>query len=171
MNIKRHTTVLLAGLLAGAAWGQTPVRPLNLKLPPGDMPSSSASAATAPAGSATVTGNMPALPAPGAADAASTSDAARPAPGKYYGDTSGRIADVADTPACDDSTYNKAQVHGSVSTGIFSGSHVGTGTYEGGNVNVTKRLGSCDDPRGGVNMSISVGASHLNGRGYRGNDH
>ena len=146
MHAKWSITVLAASLLATSAWAQSANKPLNLTLPPSDVPAVSATAA-APA---------------------------RAAPGIYYGDTSGRLGnnDASDAVACDDSTYDKAQVHGSVSTGIVSGSHIGTGTYDSGDVNITKNLGSCDDPKGGVRMSISVGTSHFNGRGrgygYRG---
>lgn len=145
MNLKSPVALLAASLLATSAWAQTTGKALNLKLPPSDVPAVSATAAPP----------------------------ARPAPGVYYGDTSGRLGtrDTGDAVACDDASYDKAQVHGSVSTGIFTGSHLGTGTYDSGNVNITKNLGSCDDPKGGVSMSISVGTSHLNGRGYRGYGH
>ncbi len=172
--LTRCTTALLASLLAStAALAQTGNQPLNLKLQPGSVPAASASAADAPAAASSapiMTGSVPALPSPAADAAASHAAATQPAPGVYYGDTSGRMGntEVAEAPACDDSTYNNAQVHGSVSTSIFSGSHMGTGTYQAGNVNITKRLGSCDDPKGGVSMSISVGAGQFNGRGERG---
>ena len=170
MNIKRPATALVASLLMAAAWGQTSNKPLNLKLPAGSLPASSASAATsAPASagsSATVTGSVPALPPPADATAASAPPAP-PAPGVYYGDTSGAMGNTgtAQAQTCDDSTYNQPQVHGSVGMGVMAGNHV-SGNYQTGSVSVSKRLGSCDDPKGGVSMSISVGDGHFNGRGY-----
>jgi hypothetical protein len=129
-----------ASLLAGAALAQTPPA-LNLKLPANAAPAPSATVAT------------PATDPPGA----------------YYGDTSGRMGNtVASAPACDDSTYNKPEVHGSVGIGVMSGRQMDTGTFSTGNVNVTKRYGSCDDPTGGMSMSISVGGTHFHdgGRGH-----
>ncbi len=139
MKIKRHILVLASSLLVTSAWAQTGGKPLNLKLPPSDVPAASASSGK-PASSA---------------------------PGVYYGDTSGRMGNTTtdQASACDDSTYNKPQVHGAVSTGVVSGSHIGTGTWTGGEVNVSKAFGSCDDPGGGVSMSISVNQGQFNGRG------
>jgi len=132
-------------LLAAAAYAQAPP-PLNLKLPAGGVPASAATAAP------------PAAPAQPAASQ----------PGTYYGDTSGRMGNTvasAPAPACDDSTYNQPQVHGAVGMGVMSGSRVGTGSYETGTVNISKRYGSCDEPSGGVSMSISVGQGHFSPRG------
>jgi hypothetical protein len=142
------TLLAAAGLLiAAAACAQAPP-PLNLKLPGEATP---AAAGTTRA------------PSPTAVPAANT------APGVYYGDTSGRmgniVADAPVAPPCDDSTYNEPQVHGSVGAGVMSGSRIGTGSYESGTVNVSKRYGSCDQPTGGVRMSISVGQGHLSPRG------
>ncbi len=167
MNIKRHVTALVASLLMTAAWGQAADKPLNLKLPAGEMPAPSASAASAPASassSATVTGSVPALPPPADASPASQPPA-HAAPGVYYGDTSGSMGDTGRgrRPACDDSTYNQPQVHGSVGMGVMAGSHM-SGNYQTGSVSVSKRLGSCDDPKGGMSMSISVGGGHFDGR-------
>lgn len=138
MTSKSYFLACAASLLAGAALAQTPPA-LNLKLP----------ATTAPASSASAT--KPATDPPGA----------------YYGDTSGRMGNtVASTPTCDDSTYNQPQVHGSVGVGVLSGRQMGTGTFSTGNVSVTRQYGSCDDPTGGMSMSISVGAEHFHGRGH-----
>ncbi|MHB1271989.1 MAG: hypothetical protein ACYCZD_04325 [Rhodanobacter sp.] len=158
MNMKRLFSIVAGSLLASSVWAQTNGRPLNLQLPPGDVPAAS-STAIAPAAAAAnpiMTGSVPAI-SPTAAPTSKT-------PGVYYGDTSGRIGNdtTAAAPACDDATYNKAQVHGSVGMGVAAGNHV-SGNYQTGTVNVTKRLGSCDDPHGGMSMSISVGTSHLNG--------
>jgi hypothetical protein len=127
--------VLLATLLAAPAWSQTAGRPLNLKLPPSDLPA-----------------------------AASTAPRPASAPGVYYGDTSGRTAadDQPATHACDDATFNKPQVHGSVGMGVMSGRHV-DGSYQQGTVNLSKAFGSCDHPTGGVSLSIGTGSGHFHG--------
>lgn len=144
--MKRLIGVIAGSLLVGSVWAQSASQPLNLKLPPAgamppsDLPASSASSAK-PAGNA---------------------------PGVYYGDTSGKMGqtgEIARATDCDDSTYNQPQVHGAVSTGVMTGSHIGTGTFNAGEVNVSKRYGSCDDPSGGVSFSIRVGESDFHGRG------
>src|SRR5690349_5368470 len=111
---------LLASLLTAPAWSQSASQPLNLKLPPSDFPV-----------------------------AASTAPKPATAPGVYYGDTSGRIADDEEggIDHCDDATYNQAQVHGSVGMGVMSGSHV-DGSYQHGTVSLSKAFGSCDHPTG-----------------------
>lgn len=149
MNMKRPTIALASILLVGSAWAQTATKPLNLKLPPGDVPAASSTSA-APASSST------------------TAAAAKPAPGVYYGDTSGRMSDsrTADTSTCDDSKYNDAQVHGSVGMGVVGGNHV-SGTYQTGEVSVTKALGDCEHPSGGIGFSVSVGQGNFHrGHGY-----
>jgi len=149
MNIPRHLVAIAVGLLATTAWAQTTGKPLNLKLPPGDLPAASA---TAPA---------PATPK------AATPKTAGDAPGVYYGDTSGRMGNtepVAEVPDCDDATYDQPQVHGSVGMGVMSGSHT-SGNYQSGTVSVSKNLGDCDHPRGGVSFSIGVDQGHFHGRG------
>lgn len=134
-----------ASLLAGAALAQAPP-PLNLTLPADAVPASSASTASG----TTLAGTPAADP-----------------PGVYYGDTSGSMSQTADVDsarACDDSTYNQPQVHGSVGMGAMSGRHVGSGTFTTGSVRVSRQYGSCDEPGGGVSMSISVGDTHFHGR-------
>ncbi|WP_233843269.1 hypothetical protein [Dyella sp. 2HG41-7] len=147
---RRVIAALTASLLMTAAWAQTGNQPLNLKLPGGYQGyPASASTAAQPAssnngkGSVTVNGHPAAI---------------SPAPGVYYGDTSGaRGNDHAGVAqACDDSTYNKAQVHGSVGMGVVGGSHIGTGSYQSGNVSVVQNTGSCDHPTGSVGVSIGV---------------
>ena len=122
--------VLLAtGLLASSAWAQSVSKPPNLELPPSsDLPASNASDAN-PASAST-------------------------APGVYYGDTNGvtvagRAASNPDAMAdsCDDATYNKPQVHGSVGVGVAAGNHVSV-NYQSGTVNITKPLGDCKHPSG-----------------------
>ena len=140
MTIQRLLPALLLTLLAVPLWAQTTGKPLNLKLPPSDLPAAGGTAA-APA---------------------------RDAPGTYYGDTSGRMgnndsATAATTADCDDYRYNQPQVHGSVGMGVVSGNHFG-GSYQTGRVNLTKAFGSCDHPTGGVSISIGGGTGHFNGR-------
>lgn len=134
MKTKRQiTALLLATVLAGSAWAQT--APLNLKLPPSSLPASSAT----------------------------TTKPAAAKPGVYYGDTSGRLGNTERAsvqPECDDSTFNQPQVHGSVSTGIATGSRMGTSTWNAGTVNVRKQFGNCDDPGSSVDISIGVGNSN-----------
>jgi hypothetical protein len=151
----RALIALAASLLVPSAWAQTANQPLNLKLPgsyqgypasssTSAQPASSASTAGKPKGAVTVNGHAAA------------------APGVYYGDTSGRRGnDEAAVPACDDSTYNKPQVHGSVGMGVVSGSHIGTGSYQSGVVSMVQNTGSCDHPTGSV--GVSIGVSRLGG--------
>jgi hypothetical protein len=144
--------------LATAAVAQE--KPLNLKLPPDYVPapaSTAAAPATSTAPAATKSGDNVAV----------TPSRPKDPPGTYYGDTSGRMAgaDVADdVPRCDDATYNKPQVHGSVSTGVVSASHGGSGSYQAGTVSLSQAFGSCDHPTGGVSISVGGGSGHF-GRG------
>lgn len=144
MNIPRFFPAMLATLMVTSAWAQSASKPLNLKLPPSDLPAASSSAAVAASPSSS-------------------------APGVYYGDTSGRMGntEVASDarPPCDDSTYNQPQVHGSVGVGVMSGRHV-SGNYQTGTVSVSKAFGSCDDPSGVVNFSISSGTGRFHDRGH-----
>ena len=140
MNIPRFLPALLVTLLALPAWAQTASKPLNLKLPPSDLPAPSSTAA-APA---------------------------RNAPGVYYGDTSGRMGnndttDAATGTDCDDYRYNQPQLHGSVGMGVVGGNHM-SGNYQTGTVNITKAFGSCDHPSGGVSISVGGSTGHFNGR-------
>ena len=157
MQIQKFLPVLLAACLTTAAWAQTAGKPLNLKVPPGD--------ASAPASSASTAGSTV---SPASASPANAASSAR-APGTYYGDTSGRMGntEVASDArqACDDSTYNQAQVHGALGMGVMSGNRV-SGSYQTGEVSVSKAFGSCDDPHGGVSFSISGGTGNFQGRGH-----
>ena len=146
--MKRLVIALTASLLATAALAQTSGQPLNLKLPPqNDLPPSD-------------------LPAHGASTAKPASSSA---PGVYYGDTSGSTSSsderAASVQHCDDSTYNQAQMHGSVGMGVVGGNHV-SGNYQTGAVSITKNLGDCDHPTGSVNFSIGVGQGNFHGRGW-----
>ncbi len=141
MKIKQQLTALATTLLVASAWAQTTGKPLNLKLPPSDLPVASSS----------------------------TAKPASQAPGVYYGDTSGRmgnaISDSAEASDCDDSAYNQPQLHGSVGTGVVAGSHM-SGNYQTGTVNLSQRFGDCDHPTGGVSISVGAGTGHFNGRGH-----
>lgn len=173
MNVKPLFLASVISLLATSAWAQSSTQALNLKLP-SNLPASSSTTAAAPASSA----SSASRPAPANVSAAATTARNGSAtnapisttPGVYYGDTSGRLGDndTADSQRCDDSKYDKAQVHGEVSTGIASGSRMGTSSYEGGTINVTKAFGDCDHPSGGVSFSISVNQTNFNGGRYRG---
>lgn len=153
--MKRLFGVIAGTLLIGSVWAQSASQPLNLKLPAGastpssDLPASSSAVADA-------------------SQPASAGTSAKPAPGVYYGDTSGRMGnadrDTASSQACDDSTYNQPQMHGSVGMGVVAGSRM-SGTYQTGAVNITKNLGDCDHPTGAVSFSINVGNGNFHGRG------
>jgi len=147
MNMQRLLAALAASLLAASAMAQTSRKPLNLKLPPNSLPAASSTAAP-PAGSST------------------TAKPSSRAPGVYSGDTSGSMGNTGETartqPACDDSTYNQPQIHGSVGMGVVGGSHM-SGNYQTGTVNVSKAFGSCDDPHGGVSISIGGSNGHFHG--------
>lgn len=154
MNMKRPILALASTLLVGSVWAQTATQPLNLKLPPGGVPAASSTSA-APASTST------------ANTSTTNSTTSKPAPGVYYGDTSGDRGDrgdsrTADASTCDDSKYNDAQVHGSVGMGVVGGNHV-SGSYQTGEVSVTKALGDCEHPTGGIGMSISVGQGNFHG--------
>ncbi|WP_329742824.1 hypothetical protein [Dyella sp. A6] len=146
----RPALVLAAALLAAPVLAQTSSdgKPLNLKLPPETLPASSSTAA-----------------APAHAGSVAAAPASR-APGVYYGDTSGRMGNTGETarsrPACDDSTYNQTQMHGSVGAGVVAGNHM-SGNYQSGMVNISKAFGSCDDPEGGISISIGASNGHFHG--------
>ncbi|MDE2497162.1 MAG: hypothetical protein KGK35_04970 [Xanthomonadaceae bacterium] len=150
MNAIRNAALLTVCVVAGAASAQTTKPPLNLQLPPSDMPAAANTAASHPASKpATDRYGNPVSP-----------------PGVYYGDTSGRPA-TPDTRVaaqhCDDATYNQPQMHGSASMGVMAGNHV-SGNYQAATVNMTRNLGDCEHPSGSVGLSISVGQSRFGGR-------
>ncbi|RDS86767.1 hypothetical protein [Dyella psychrodurans] len=150
---RRAITALTTSLLVTAAWAQSASQPLNLKLPPNSSTASAAPAKPQPASASSSQPNPSAITINGAQPTASN------APGVYYGDHSGaRGGDTAQAgaPTCDDSTYNKPQVHGDVGVGVVGGSHIGTGSYQSGNVSVVQNTGSCDHPTGSVGISIGV---------------
>ncbi|MGH8214675.1 MAG: hypothetical protein ACREPZ_03145 [Rhodanobacteraceae bacterium] len=168
MNTIRNTAALAACLVAGAACAQAARQPLNLQLPPGDVPAASSTAADRPSNLQRPPG-MPAAastaPSPPARDA--NGNPTSP-PGVYYGDHSGSTADAGQYAAaqrCDDATYNQPQTHGSVSMGVMGGNHV-SGNYQAGTFSFTRNLGSCERPAGGVGFSIHVSQSRFHGRGW-----
>ena len=127
------TFVLATPALAQSTSG----KPLDLELPPNSLP----------------------------APASSSSRPAATQPGMYYGDTSGRAGSsegTAEALSCDDDTYGEPQVHGSVGMGVMTGDHV-SGNYQSGTVNIAKAFGSCEEPRGGMSISVGVGKGHFNG--------
>lgn len=150
---RRAITALAASMLVTAAWAQTGSQPLNLKLPAGGYQGYPASSSTAAQPASSNNGNNKSSVTVNGHPAAIS-----PAPGVYYGDTSGARGNehAGAAQACDDSTYNKAQVHGSVGMGVVGGSHIGTGSYQSGNVSVVQNTGSCDHPTGSVGVSIGV---------------
>ncbi|WP_448102487.1 hypothetical protein [Luteibacter jiangsuensis] len=159
--MKIFLALAATSLVATAALAQD--KPLNLKLPPDYVPAP-ASTAAAPVGSTTQT--APAVTKSGESVAVTPSRPKDP-PGTYYGDTSGRMENVEvadDTPRCDDATYNKPQVHGSLTTGVVSASHGGSGSYQGGAVSLSQAFGSCEHPTGGVSISVGGTQGHF-GRG------
>jgi hypothetical protein len=149
MNAIRNTALLAACVMAGVASAQTAKPPLNLQLPPSDMPVAASSAASHSTGHpATDRYGNPVSP-----------------PGVYYGDTSGRPANAdarVATQRCDDATYNQPQMHGSASMGVMAGNHV-SGNYQAAAIDMTKNLGDCEHPSGSVGLSIRVGQSRFGG--------
>ncbi len=140
MKISHLAATLAGSLLIAPAWAQSSNKPLDLRLPPSSVLAASATTAT-PHGDA---------------------------PGVYYGDTSGRMGNTepvaATTRACDDASYNQPQVHGSVGVGVMGGNHM-SGNIQTGTVNLSQAFGSCDDPGGGVSISISGERGNFHGRG------
>ncbi|MGF6493708.1 hypothetical protein ABIE56_001891 [Luteibacter sp. 621] len=162
--MKSFLVVTALSLLAGTAAAQEAGKPLNLNLPSNYVPAASSTApAPAAASSAAATGSKN-----GKESVAVTPAHPKDPPGTYYGDTSGRMAgaDVVedDGPHCDDATYNKPQVHGSVTTGVVSASHGGSGSYQGGAVSLSQAFGSCEHPTGGVSISVGGATGHFHGR-------
>lgn len=150
MNTIRIIALFAVCLFGGAARAQDAGKPLNLQLPPSDLPAAASTSASHPA-------NHPVDDRNGNPTSA---------PGVYYGDTSGRPA-YADariaTQRCDDSTYNQPQTHGSISMGVMGGNHV-SGNYQAATINMTRNLGDCEHPSGTVGFSIHLGQSRFGGR-------
>ncbi|MGN6790287.1 MAG: hypothetical protein ACTHJP_12270 [Rhodanobacteraceae bacterium] len=146
MNLFRKALFLATCLAAGVASAQNAGQPLNLQLPPSDMPVAASTAASRPA---TDRNGNP------------TS-----APGVYYGDHSGPApTEHVAVQRCDDATYNQPQMHGSASMGVMGGNHV-SGSYQAATVHLSKNLGDCEHPSGGVGLTIHVGQSRFHGRSW-----
>lgn len=149
MNAIRNATLFAALVVTGVASAQTAKPPLNLQLPPSDLPVAASTAASHPTSQSVIDryGN-PVSP-----------------PGVYYGDHSGPSGNDNRVAAqhCDDSTYNQPQMHGSASMGVMAGNHV-SGNYQAATINMSKNLGDCEHPSGAVGFSISVGQSRFDGR-------
>jgi hypothetical protein len=163
--MKAIAVLAALALTATTAFAQDASKPLNLRLPADYVPAP-ASTAAAPASASSVAGTAPKN---GGTNVAVTPTRPKDPPGAYYGDTSGRMANTetdSGAPRCDDATYNKPQVHGSITTGVVSASHGGSGSYQGGAVSLSQAFGSCEHPTGGV--SISVGGMNNNFGGGRG---
>jgi hypothetical protein len=47
--------------------------------------------------------------------------------------------------------------------GVMGGNHV-SGNYQAATINMTRNLGDCEHPSGGIGVSISVGQSRMSGR-------
>ena len=161
MKIKHHVIALFAAMVAASACAQSVPLPLNLNLPPNSVPTASVA---------------PAQNKNSVAAAPVTTDASKPStnpaqmqPGVQYDDAEG-MPEYSDASAaqkkCDDKTYNEPQVHGDMTVGVVAGNHV-SGNYQSGVVNVSKALGSCDNPAGGVSISVGVGQGNFNGRRQR----
>lgn len=163
--MKAIVVLATLALVATSSWAQDASKPLNLRLPADYVPAPASSTAAAPASASSVGGSAP----KNGDSVAVTPTRPKDPPGAYYGDTSGRMANTeADSgvPRCDDATYNKPQVHGSLSTGVVSASHGGSGSYQAGVVSLSQAFGDCEHPTGGV--SISVGGGNNNFGGGRG---
>ena len=170
MQRKSKLILLAASVLATSVWAQSPP-PLNLTLPR-DSVSSQTDSTTAPAPSAKATST--AAVAATAAATVQPQAANSTTPDAHYDETANRIVDAADSanrrvdaadsdrPTCDEAAYAQPQVHGSVGMGMVAGNHI-SGDYQTGSVQVTKNLGSCDHPSGGLSLSVDVGRGNFNG--------
>jgi hypothetical protein len=84
-------------------------------------------------------------------------------PGTYYGDKSGpRLPD----PGARDESIDpdKAQIHGSFTTGVGYSSRGGNSNFNAANLNITKAYGENRDKKVGVSISVS----QYDGPGYFG---
>lgn len=146
MHIARPFFLLLGA--AAPVWAQSSSPSVDLRLPAEAVRAQSSPAPESKAN-----------PDPAASTAATPSAPTLPAP---YDETYGTRRDAAQK-GCDDKTYGQPQIHGSIGMGVAAGNRV-SGNYQTGTIAVTKALGSCDDPKGTVRASISVGQSNVNFR-------
>ncbi len=147
-----RTFIAILLCLAGPVWAQSSSA-LNLNLPaPTAAQQTDAVAEPQASPDPTVT-----------SAAAATNLATLPEP---YDTTYGDRRDAAQQD-CDDDAYRKPQVHGSVGMGVAASKNA-SANYETTEVNASKLLGSCGDPRGEVNASISITKSNVNFGSRRG---
>jgi hypothetical protein len=160
MKIKRHVTACFAVVVAASACAQSVPQPLNLKLLPESVPAESAPPAPAQSNNENAGAGTSA-----AADASNpTTEPAQMQPDAQY-DGPYRMTENPGASAarkCDNATYTQPQIHGDVTAGVVAGNHV-SGNYQSGVVNISKAFGSCDNPTGGVGISIGVGQGNFNG--------
>jgi hypothetical protein len=163
----KATLVLTAlALFTTVAWAQDAAKPLNLRLPSDYVPAPASTAPAPPAAPAPDPKGPTVAPKNGGENIAVTPSRPADPPGTYYGDTTGRMDGVdvgSDEPRCDDATYNKPQVHGSVSTGFVSGGRGNSGNYQAGAVSMSQAFGSCEHPTGGVSISVGAGQGRFGG--------
>ena len=159
MKVNRRIPALLAGIVAASACAQSAPQPLNLNLPPDNVSAEGVSSAPSQgenensvASTVTDASNPPGNPA-------------QLQPGVAYDGPEGMYENPEAYAArkCDDVTYSQPQVHGEVTAGVAGGNHV-SGNYQSGVVHASKAFGSCDNPTGGVGISIGVDRGTFNGR-------
>jgi hypothetical protein len=130
-----------------AAQAQSATAPLDLALPTAATPSQGSPAVEPQADAA-----PPAATPSTAVDPASVSEPFD----TTYGDRRDGVQE-----GCDDKTYGQPELHGSVGMGVAAAKHA-SANYETAELNASKALGSCDDPKGYVSASIRVTKSNVN---------
>ena len=145
------TRMIIALLFCVAApvFAQSSSSSLNLQLP-SSTTSQQTSAVSEP---------MPTAERYTTTDAAGTNTYTANAPAPYdttYGDRRD-----AEEQGCADETFSKPQVHGNVGMGVAASKRA-SANYETAELDVSKPLGSCDDPKGNVSASIRVTKSNVN---------
>lgn len=145
MHVQRMFIAVMFGV-AAPAWAQSASPSLNLELP------------------ATTSSPLPnetPPPAPTSepitTTASAPTDITLPQP---YDTTYGDRRD-ATQEGCDDKTYAKPEVHGSLGMGVAASKRA-SANYETAELDASKALGSCDDPKGEVRASIRVTQSRFN---------
>ena len=159
MKVNGCITALFAVIVAASACAQSAPQPLNLNLPPDNIPPERVSAAPTPsndkylvaASTATDASNPPSKPA-------------QLRSGAQYEGLDGMYENPEAQAAqkCDDATYSQLQVHGEVTAGVDGGNH-DSGNYQSAVVHASKALGSCDNPTGGIGISIGVDRENFHG--------
>ena len=162
MKIKRHVFVWFAVVAASSACAQSAPQALNLNLPPDSAGTANASAAPLPGEKGDPNINDNAIV--DAMDASNPpTEPARMQPGMPYdADRMSENSDASAAHRCDDAKYGTSQVHGSATVGVAGGNRI-SGSYQSGAVNISKAFGSCDNPTGGVGISIGVERENFEG--------